>query len=397
MRNFFNKCIRTLTAMYMALVILLGMELVSSEVPDDIYVRSGEEAKLNLDFPFVVTSLDTKDGEEEKKLCSMFGVIPIKEVTVNEVEEQELYVSGEVAGIYTECKGVFVIDTCEIEAENGELVNPTGSAVKTGDYILAINGEKLTCKEDIVKQVEKAAGKKLEMTVSRGDKVFEVDVTPVHARNGEYMLGIWVKDDLAGVGTITYVSPTGEYGALGHGMSNGENSDLLEVTDGDLYVSKIIGIEKGEKGNPGEVKGVIRYGALNHLGNVEDNRSTGVYGTLDADDLNDYMEESKLYEVAYKQEIETGAAQIISEISGKRKTYDIKITYVDYLAINSNKGLHIEVTDPELLKLTGGIVQGMSGSPIIQNGKIVGAVTHVLVNDPTRGYGIFIENMLEHN
>lgn len=395
MRNFFYKFIRTITAMYMALVVLLGMELVSSEVPDDIYVRSGEEAKLNLDFPFVVTSLDSKDGEEEKKLCSMFGVIPIKEVTVNEAEEREVYVSGEIAGIYTECEGVFVIDTCEIEADNGEFVNPAGSAVKTGDYILAINGEKLTCKEDIVKQVEKSEGKKLEMKVSRGDKIFEADVTPVHAKNGDYMLGIWVKDDLAGVGTITYVSPTGEYGALGHGMSNGETADLLEVTGGDLYISKIIGIEKGEKGNPGEVKGVIRYGALNHLGNVEDNQSTGVYGTLDADNLKDYMEESKLYEVAYKQEIETGQAQIISEISGKRKTYDIKITYVDYLAINSNKGLHIEVTDPELLKLTGGIVQGMSGSPIIQNGKIVGAVTHVLINNPEKGYGIFIEEMLD--
>ena len=395
MRNFFYKFMRTLTAMYMALVVLLGMELVSSEVPDDIYVRSGEEAKLNLDFPFVVTSLDSKDGEEEKKLCSMFGVIPIKEVTVNEVEEQEVYVSGEIAGIYTECKGVFVIDTCELESEEGELINPAGDVVKTGDYILAINGEKLTCKEDIVKQVEKSKGKKLELTISRGDKVFEADVTPLHAKNGEYMLGIWVKDDLAGVGTITYVSPTGEYGALGHGMSNGETSDLLEVTGGDLYISKIIGIEKGKKGEPGEVKGVIRYGALNHLGDVEDNQSTGVYGTLDADNLKDYMKESKLYEVGYKQEIETGSAQIISEISGKRKSYDIKITYVDYLAINSNKGLHIEVTDPGLLKLTGGIVQGMSGSPIIQNGKIVGAVTHVLINNPEKGYGIFIEEMLD--
>ncbi len=395
MRSFFYKCIRCLSVIYMVLVVLLCIELVVSEVPDNIYVREGEEAKLNLEFPFVVSSLETEEGESEKKLCSIFGVIPVKEVTVNVVDGQEVYVSGEIVGIYTECEGVFVIDTCEIESETGELVNPTGDVLKTGDYILAIDGVDLTCKEDISDALEESNGKSMVLTIERNQKSYDVSVTPVKAANGSYMLGAWVKDDLAGVGTLTYVLPTGEYGALGHGMSNGENSDLLGVSGGDLYVSKIIGIEKGKKGDPGEVKGTISYGVLNHLGDVEDNQSTGIYGILDADNLKDFTEEGELYKVAYKQEIEVGDAQIVSEISGEREYYDIKITYVDYLAINSNKGLHIEVTDPDLLELTGGIVQGMSGSPIIQNGKIVGAVTHVLINDPTSGYGIFIETMLE--
>ena len=395
MRNFFYKCIRTITAMYSALVVLLGMELIVSEVPDNIYVRTGEEAKLNLDFPFTVTSIKTGDGEAEKKLCSMFGIIPVKEVTVNVIEEQEVYVSGKIVGIYTECEGVFVIDTSEIESQTGTLINPAEAVVKTGDYILAINDIALSCKEDIVKIVNESQGEALDLTICRNGSIKQVDITPVHASNGSYMLGIWVKDDLAGIGTITYVSPTGEFGALGHGMNNGQTAELLEVSGGEIYSSKLLGIEKGKKGTPGEVKGVISYGALNHLGCVNDNLSTGIFGEMDVDDLNNYIEKGQLYEVAYKQEIEVGTAQIISEISGERKSYDIRITYVDYLAINSNKGLHIEVTDPELLDLTGGIVQGMSGSPIIQNGKIVGAVTHVLINDPTQGYGIFIETMLK--
>ena len=381
--------------MYMALVLLLGIELIVSEVPDNIYVREGEEAELKVDFPFVVSSLETESGENEKKLCSMFGIIPVKEVTVNVVEEQQLYVSGKIVGIYTECDGVFVIDTCEIESASGELVNPAKEAVKTGDYILAINGEELNCKEDVAKCVKQSGGKSLKLTISRNGEVKSVSVKPVKAKTGEYMLGIWIKDDLAGIGTLTYVSQTGEFGTLGHGMANGENGQLLEVDGGDLYVSKVIGIEKGKVGEAGELKGVISYGAMNHLGDVTNNKSSGIYGEFDTDDLNDYIEWGELYDVAYKQEIEVGPAQIISEISGKREAYDIKITYVDYLAINSNKGLYIEVTDPDLLELTGGIVQGMSGSPIIQNGKIIGAVTHVLINDPTSGYGIFIETMLE--
>lgn len=397
MRNFFYKCMRTITAMYSAMVVLLAMELIVSEVPDDIYVRAGEEVKLNLDFPFAVKQIETAEGEAEKRLCTMFGVIPVKEVTVNVIEEQEVYASGKIVGIYTECDGIFVIDTSEIESQTGQLINPAETVVKTGDYILAIDDIPLSCKEDIVQIVNQSKGESLELTICRQGETRQVKITPVHASNGSYMLGIWVKDDLAGIGTITYVAPTGEFGALGHGMNNGQNGELLEVSGGEIYSSKLLGIEKGKKGTPGEVKGVISYGALNHLGYVDDNLSTGIFGALDMDDLNDYIKKDELYEVAYKQEIEVGAAQIISEISGERRSYDINITYVDYLAINSNKGLHIEVTDSELLELTGGIVQGMSGSPIIQNGKIIGAVTHVLINDPTQGYGIFIETMLENH
>ena len=316
-----------------------------------------------------------------------------EEVEVSISHQEKVYPSGEIVGIYTLANGVFVIDTCEIENEEGEFINPTENKIKSGDYILSIDGVALETKEDMIQVIKACEGEGLEFQVSRDGELFSVVLEPVLSKSGEYMMGIWIKDDLAGVGTITYIAETGEFAALGHGMGNGETSALLEVKGGDIYIADIIGIEKGEKGSPGEVKGVIKYGSVNHLGKVADNSGKGIYGVFDEDDMEEY-EVDKACTIGCKQEIESGAAQIISEISGERKYYDIEITYIDYLAVNSNKGLHITVVDEELLELTGGIVQGMSGSPIIQNGKLIGAVTHVLINDPTSGYGIFIEEML---
>lgn len=318
-----------------------------------------------------------------------------EEVKVSTSNQQEVYPSGKIVGIYTKSNGIFVIDTCEIETSAGEFVNPTKYQIKSGDYILAINGEQLEEKEDMIRAIQECDGESLSFTVCRNGETREEELTPVLSRNGEYLLGIWIKDDLAGIGTIAYVTESGEFAALGHGMANGQTEELLEVRGGEVFVSDIIGIQKGVKGEPGEIKGVIKYGLNNHLGSVSINSGKGIYGTLDEDDIARIPQE-ELCKIGGKQEIFIGAAQIISEISGERKYYDIEITYVDYLAVNSNKGLHIQITDKELLELTGGIVQGMSGSPILQNGKVVGAVTHVLINDPTCGYGIFVENMMEN-
>ena len=317
-----------------------------------------------------------------------------KEVEVSISNQKEVYPCGDIVGIYTLANGIFVIDTCDIETVEGSFINPTGNAVKTGDYILAINGEILETKEEMISFIQKSNGNALEFTISRKGEIKTEILTPVLSKKGEYMLGIWIKDDLAGVGTITYTTSDGEFAALGHGMGDGQTSELLDVKGGDIYVSDIIGIQKGEKGEPGEVKGVIKYGESNHLGNVQENSGIGIYGTMDEEDTKKYQE-TDVCQIGRKQEVEIGAAQLISEISGERKLYDIEITYVDYLAVNSHKGLYLKIVDEELLALTGGIVQGMSGSPIMQNGKLIGAVTHVLINDPASGYGIFIEEMLE--
>ncbi len=318
-----------------------------------------------------------------------------EEVEVSSLGKKEVYPLGEIVGIYTKCNGIFVIDTCEIENSLGQQIDVAGNEIKTGDYIMSINGISLNCKEDMVKLVEASEGKDLNLLISRNGTNFQIILRPELGKNGKYMLGIWVKDDLAGVGTITYFTNSGEFAALGHGMGDGETKNLLAMNGGDVYVSNVVGIQKGEKGEPGEVKGLIYYGKVNHIGELYNNTGKGIYGKLDVEDLQSYKLDTKPYKVADKQEILQGPAQIISEVSGSREVYDVEITYVDYLAMDSNKGLHIRVTDPDLLELTGGIIQGMSGSPIIQNGKLIGAVTHVLINDPEQGYGIFLDEMMK--
>lgn len=355
MRNFFCKCVKRVSLVYICFVLVLSYRLVYNEYYAEIH----------------------------------------KDIVTSQENGKYVYPLGEIVGIYTECDGVFVIDTCEIENKENAFVNPAGNVLRTGDYILEVNGIELVEKEILVNKVNESRGEALELKVLRGETVFSTSVTPVLAKNGKYMLGVWVKDDLAGVGTITYYTKEGDFAALGHGMGDGVTKEIFSVKGGDIFFTDIVGIQKGKRGEPGEVKGVIFYGSKNHLGILDTNSGEGVYGTLDREDAERYLAECDAYEIGRKEEIEVGKAQIISSVSGMRQIYDIEITYVDYLATNSNKGLHIRVTDETLLELTGGIVQGMSGSPIIQNGKLVGAVTHVLINDPTKGYGIFIEEMLE--
>ena len=223
-----------------------------------------------------------------------------------------------------------------------------------------------------------------------------INVPIAKTAKGEYKLGIWVKDDLAGIGTISFYRENGDFGALGHGIGDGETGQILGMSQGKIYRTEIVGIKKGQKGEPGEIEGVIYYGLDDKLGTLNNNGQIGLFGTLDAENLAELRGDREPMEVAYKQEIEIGKAQIMSDVSGELQCYEVEITDVDFRTSNSNKGIHLTVTDQNLLELTGGIVQGMSGSPIIQNGRIVGAVTHVLVSNPAKGYGIFIENMLEY-
>lgn len=355
MRNFFCKCVKCISAIYVIFLFVLSLRLTYNQY----------YAQVNKDTP-----ASYEDG-------------------------MYVYPLGEIVGLYTRCEGVFVIDTSDVESKEDKFVCPAKEILRTGDYIIEVNGKELKEKEILVEAVNTCEGKSIELTVIRGGKEFTTNVTPIMGKNGKYMLGVWVKDDIAGVGTITYYTEDGDFAALGHGMGDGVTKEIFSVEGGDVYYADIIGIQKGKRGEPGEVKGVIYYGFTNHLGELDTNCGEGIYGVLDKEDIERYKKECKPYKLGRKEEIEIGEAKIISDVSGERKVYDIKISYVDYLAVTSNKGLHIEITDPELLKLTGGIVQGMSGSPIIQNDRIIGAVTHVLINDPTKGYGIFIDNMLD--
>lgn len=357
------------------------------------------------------------------------------------ISVEGVYACGRLTGIYEQTEGVLVVNTTEVTDEDGKKVNPADKKVQCGDYILSVNGRTVADKEelseavnDIMKEYderhedvsneEKIYGDKsgtvesqkeiinenksdsgeikseinkrmVKIKFLRGGEEMSADITPVRKDDGRYYMGIWVKDDLAGIGTITYYTKDGRFGALGHGIGDGTQSgNLLYANSGDLYSMKLTKIKKGKSGAPGEIGGVVYFGKKSHIGTLDCNSNLGIYGQLDSDELSEYAAEDTYYPVAGKDEIHTGSAQMISEISGKLEKYNLEITNIDKKATDTNKGMELKVTDDRLIELSGGIVQGTSGSPIIQDGKIIGAVTHVFVDDPTGGYGICIDEML---
>lgn len=355
------------------------------------------------------------------------------------ISVEGVYACGRLTGIYEQTEGVLVVNTTEVTDEDGKKVNPADKKVKCGDYILSVNGRTVADKEelsetvnDIMKEYDESLDESLKdksnedksqeekineeqvdnsrsrqevkseinkITVSieflRDGEEMSADIAPVRMDDGRYYMGIWVKDDLAGIGTITYYTKDGRFGALGHGIGDGTQSgNLLYANSGDLYSMKLTKIKKGKAGTPGEIGGVVYFGKKSHIGTLDCNSNLGIYGQLDSDELSEYVAEDTYYPVAGKDEIHTGSAQMISEISGKLEKYNLEITNIDKKATDTNKGMELKVTDERLIELSGGIVQGTSGSPIIQDGKIIGAVTHVFVDDPTGGYGICIDEML---
>lgn len=342
------------------------------------------------------------------------------------IRVEGVYACGRLTGIYEQTEGVLVVNTTEVTDEDGKKVNPADKKVQCGDYILSVNGRTVADKEelseavnDIMKEYDesgtvesqkeiinenKSDSDEIKSEINkrmakikflRGGKEMSADITPVRMDDGRYYMGIWVKDDLAGIGTITYYTKDGRFGALGHGIGDGTQSgNLLYANSGDLYSMKLTKIKKGKAGAPGEIGGVVYFGKKSHIGTLDCNSNLGIYGQLDSDELSEYAAEDMYYPVAGKDEIHTGSAQMISEISGKLEKYNLEITNIDKKATDTNKGMELKVTDDRLIELSGGIVQGTSGSPIIQDGKIIGAVTHVFVDDPTGGYGICIDEML---
>lgn len=222
----------------------------------------------------------------------------------------------------------------------------------------------------------------------------EVALSPVKGEDGSYKLGAWVRDDTQGIGTITYVDPNGHFGALGHGISDSDTGELVEIETGVLYTAKIMGVEKGEAGKPGLLSGVIYYGPQSCRGEITANTEDGIFGMVDQQ-LKKQIQGEPM-EVARCQEVKPGPAVIRTAVSGEVKDYTVEIQKVDQSPSKRNKAMVLKVTDPELLSLTGGIVQGLSGTPILQNGKLAGAVTHVFVQDPSRGYGILADDMMKY-
>lgn len=383
-----------------------------NKVPSNIHVRAGVEQGLEFYVPATATiykdamqgkvNVDlnreiTFYGEAEDTYTmkvDLFGFIPFKEAAVSVIQGKKVTPLGYPVGIYVQTDGVLVIDTGSFQSANGKKVSPAKNVLLPGDYICEVNYKKVENKESLINMIEECAGEKMVLGIRRGENFQYVEVQAIEDKTGEYKLGIWIRDNAQGIGTLTFADESGYFGALGHGINDADTTNLMEMKEGGLYKADIISITKGTKGSPGELTGVIAYSNKYKLGEIHHNNEKGVYGFLQQEKID--LEETAL-PIALKQEIKKGKAQILCTLSTEPELFEVEITSIHQEDENINRGLELKVTDERLLELTGGIVQGMSGSPIIQDGKLVGAVTHVLVNDPTRGYGIFIENMLEHN
>ena len=288
----------------------------------------------------------------------------------------ELLIPGGMpVGIYLETEGALVLGTEGVTGEDGEEHEPAAHLVKEGDYIIALDDEEIKNKSQLIEAVAALESDDIVLTVLRNNQKIDIRMKAVRCERNEYKLGIWVRDNAQGLGTDT--------------------GQLLNAADGLLYTTSIKDIQKGENGTPGGMEGIIVYNNYNILGTIQENTSEGIYGKLDRVDTL-FTDTTPMEPVLDESEVKEGEAVVRCAVSGSVKDYEIRITKVDENAKESNKKLQIEVTDKELLELTGGIVQGMSGSPIIQDNKIVGAVTHVFVNNPKEGYGIFIQDMLKH-
>lgn len=378
-----------------------------SYIPDEIYLskEAAQEQDFALALPvsvdftesvqpvFGAQQVGAASGSDGILSCRLFHLFPVKQVVVHYTDREMVTAAGTNIGIYLKNSGVLVVECGSFRDQSGALISPVAYRIKSGDIIRSVDGETVTTKEELMEAVSASEGRQMVLGVLRGDETIEVAVTPEMAADGKNKLGIWVRDDIAGIGTMTFVTEDGDYGALGHGVSDVDTGELIQIDTGDIYETKITGISKGKRGEPGEVTGLIQFRQSSYLGSVGENSQIGIFGKLEQ--VPEALEGVEEIPVGYKQEIETGKAQIICSVAGERISYDIEIEAVDYHPKEENKGIRYRVVDERLLEETGGIIQGMSGSPIIQNGRLIGAVTHVFVDDPTRGYGIFAERMLE--
>lgn len=314
--------------------------------------------------------------------------------SVGNRENKKVIPGGFPIGIYVETKGVLVVGTQAITASDGLNYEPAKNILLEGDYIEKVNAVKINNKKDLIHTLNQIKDNFAVFQLIRDGKEIEVKLKPVEVKEDKtYKIGTWVRDNTQGLGTMTYIDGN-KFAALGHGISDMDVEKKMDIKRGTLYKADIFSIQKGKKGMPGEMIGQINYSSFNKMGVIKNNTKYGIYGYLNGRNLENVKKDKM--EIASKKEVKKGRAYLRSYIGGSCKDYEIRIESIDINSDNRLKGMKICITDKELLKRTNGIVQGMSGSPIIQNGKLVGAVTHVFVNDPTRGYGIFIESMMEH-
>ena len=376
-----------------------------SLLPSNYIIMQGENLRLYtlLGIKLIEESsyqtLQTSSTIEQEKInkigkvnfsLNLFNLIPLKNIDVNVIPKTTVVPMGDAIGMKLYTAGVLVVGMSEIEGKKPY----ENSGIKEGDRIIQINQNQIDNTDDLMKAVNKSDGNNISIKYVRDEKTITTSIKPLKNSRNEYKIGLWVRDAAAGVGTLTFYEPSsGMFATLGHGIMDIDTAELIKIANGELVTTNILSINKGTKGNPGEIRGTIEAGHA--IGSISKNTKFGVFGTINK---TPYLNTSNTNEVqvALREEIKSGKAQIICELeNGKKEYYDIEIQRIFISNNKDNKSMLIKVTDKKLLEKTGGIIQGMSGAPIIQNGRFVGAVTHVLVNDPSIGYGVFADIMLK--
>ena len=391
------------------LLIIYIYILLITNLPDSIVVFEGEKINLAsiLGLQFSLMSNEetlevssnnssklTGNVGKNKISVSLFNNF-VKDLEVNVLPRKTVIPVGSIAGVKLYTNGVLVVGMTEIEGEDNKKYKPyENTGIKEGDTIISINNTEILNTDDLVNIVNASNGSKLDVKYVRNNESLECSITPVKINEKDYKLGLWVRDSAAGVGTVTFYEPsTKSFGALGHGIVDIDTEELINIASGEFVTTKILNIAKGESGNPGRIQGTIDN--QKNIGTISKNTRFGIYGKVEnADSLNiDYTKEM---EVALRSEIQEGKATILCSLENEKiEEYEIEIEKIYVNNNYDNKSMLIKITDQRLLDKTGGIIQGMSGSPIIQNGKFIGAITNVLVNDPEEGYAVFGDIMLK--
>ena len=385
-------------------MIFLGADFNKiNALPEKAYVSNQDIDLINKNKTFGLftkTTISDVVASNQKKATAkmwvkLFGIIPIKQIEVELSAGEEVYLGGTALGFAITTKGLLVVGLNSIVSEDGDL-NPTASThIQKGDFLTHINSHEIVSISDVPEILSKSQeGDPINLTFSRNGQPYNCSVTTEKdLASGENKLGLWVKNDANGIGTLTFIRQSdNRFGALGHAITDYETGVNVPVESGKIYKCSQVGITKASKNHPGELKCVFLQG-INTKGTIEKNTAFGVFGSCtDVSSLADF---NRTAEIGSRLTIKNGKAKILSAVSGVLEEYEIEIIKTYYQPDSDDKSFIFRVTDKRLLELTGGIVQGMSGSPILQNGKLIGATTHVFVSDPTKGYGIYADWMAE--
>ena len=375
------------------LIMIMFLGTADYLIEDTISIRQWDAlpATSLLEIEPYSEALAASTSERISHSAKLLGFLPVKSVNVQRFDDIKLCPGGMAFGAKMFTDGLIVVGFSEVDCESGSRQPAYDAGIRMHDVILKIDETDLTSAAQLSEILEKSDGSPLDFTVRRNDTEMHCTVLPsLSISEQTYKTGMWVKDNTAGIGTVTFVDPkTGSFAGLGHGICDTETGALLPLSRGMIANVSITGVRRGTAGVPGELQGYFSSGKI---GTLLGNTSAGVYGIIT--EFPKSVSSETAIPIALKNEIKDGAAKLYCTLD-ESGVCAYEVTIKKIRNASDNKCMEITVTDPVLIEKTGGIVQGMSGSPVIQNGRIVGAVTHVLINDPTRGYGIFIENMLE--